>query len=301
MVCIKLLDTCRQCFEKVIQKAKMPAPMLGKRLPIIFLTSGKRYLYQTTQAKPAYFGRLSINFSKAGLPHLGYRTSVQISKCLTKNKSVRLQIPNQKNNHMKKKKIIFGLILTLGLIWFFRYFFGYWHGSTLFVILFGSILWIVLFMIAIFQLFKYFTEKDRDKQRLLVAIFIFCLNCIVVVKPQGLINWEKWEGENILVAEMEGTANCHTIIKLRPKNVFKYTSICFGMDFYMGTYKLSNDTLYLELEKDAPYIDRKSFAVFEKLKKGEDQYKHLCIYQNIEGFRCLNMSVIENNMGKIEK
>ena len=54
-------------------------------------------------------------------------------------------------------------------------------------------------------------------------------------------------------------------------------------------------------EKDAPYIDRKSFAVFEKLKKGEDQYKHLCIYQNIHGNRCLDLLIVEKNMEKKEE
>jgi hypothetical protein len=63
-------------------------------------------------------------------------------------------------------------------------------------------LWITLIIIGLSQGLKIIKEDKIDKNK--------CLITNSSMNPQGFINWEKYEGENIFVAEREGTANCRT-------------------------------------------------------------------------------------------
>ncbi len=87
-----------------------------------------------------------------------------------------------------------------------------------------------------------------------------------MAKPRGMINWENYEGENLLVAEKEGTADCRTIIKLKSEHKFKYINKCFGVEFYLGSYELRNDTIYLELKKEVPFMDKRTYAILKAKK-----------------------------------
>ena len=115
----------------------------------------------------------------------------------------------------------------------------------------------------------------------------------------GMINWEKYEGQNLLVADREGTANCRTIIKLKENNKFKYISRCFGVDFYFGTYKIRKDTLYLELDKNVGYMDKSSYAVLLKSKNDTTKYRQMILHKNYKDKRSLSFSIRELKMNKL--
>ena len=115
----------------------------------------------------------------------------------------------------------------------------------------------------------------------------------------GMINWEKYEGQNILVAEREGTANCRTIIKLKENNKLKYISRCFGVDFHLGTYELRKDTLYFELEKNVGYMDKYSYATLLKSKTDTTKYRRMILHKNFEDKRSLSFSIKEIKMNKL--
>ena len=119
------------------------------------------------------------------------------------------------------------------------------------------------------------------------------------MEPMGFVHWEKYEGQNVLVAETEGTVNCRTIIKLKKNNRFKYISRCFGVDFYFGTYKLVNDTLYLELDENVGYMDKSSYAVLLKTKNDTTRYRQLILYKNFDDKRNLSFSIREQRMSEI--
>jgi len=201
---------------------------------------------------------------------------------------------------LKRKKIISTLIVVFFGIWFFQYFLSYIQGAyTIVVLLIGLCLWFILLGIAIYQLIKLAVEKIKNYQRLLFVSIILILGFLSYTEPMGMINWEKYEGQNILVAEREGTANCRTIIKLKENNKLKYISRCFGVDFHLGTYELRKDTLYFELEKNVGYMDKYSYATLLKSKTDTTKYKRMILHKNFEDKRSLSFSIKEIKMNKL--
>ena len=201
---------------------------------------------------------------------------------------------------MKRKKIISALILTFFSIWFFQYFLSYVQGaSTIVVLLIGLCLWFVILAIALYQVVKLVIEKPKHYQRLIFVLVIIILNFLSLAEPMGMIDWEKYEDENLLVAEREGTANCRSIIKLKANNKFKYVNRCFGVDFHLGTYQISNDTIHLQLKNHVGYMDKKAFAVLLKSQNDSTKYSRVILHQNYEAKRKLSYFVKEINMDKL--
>ncbi|MEP7198128.1 MAG: hypothetical protein ABI851_16540 [Saprospiraceae bacterium] len=201
---------------------------------------------------------------------------------------------------MKRKKIILLLITFLVAIWNFQYFLSYIKGLyTIFVWIIGPILWLLLLTIGVFQIIRLVVEREKHFDRLKISLIIFSMLILTFSKPLGVINWEKYEDENFLVATMTGTANCKTIMQLKPNNKFKYVSICFGKDFYFGRYDVKGDTIYLHSEKRTPYMDRNSYALLAKSGNKLDEYRRLWLYQNYESKRFIPMNIIEFNTERL--
>ena len=79
----------------------------------------------------------------------------------------------------------------------------------------------------------------------MVGVLAFVLSSSVVY-PRGIVDFEKWESEPLLIAEREGAANCLTTLKLRKDKTFIERTICFGQSETTGTYNVVNDTIYFE-------------------------------------------------------
>ncbi len=159
-------------------------------------------------------------------------------------------------------------------IWIFQYFLSYLQGAFSIIVMLGGLgLWFLLLGLALFQVFKLVIEKTKQYERLIYVAVILILNLLSFAYPMGLVNWEKYESENILVAETEGTANCWTIIKLKNNNKFKYLSRCFGVNIYLGTYKFKNDTLYFELDKEVGFMDKSSYVTLLKSETDTTRYR----------------------------
>ena len=65
-------------------------------------------------------------------------------------------------------------------------------------------------------------------------------------KPFGLIDFDKLEGSDVLVAKREGAANCMTTLKLKHNFTFSERNVCFGVTETKGTFRVANDTIYFE-------------------------------------------------------
>jgi hypothetical protein len=63
-------------------------------------------------------------------------------------------------------------------------------------------------------------------------------------RPFGLVTFDNFERDDILVAEREGAANCMTTLKLKDDFTFIERNICFGVTETKGKYHLQNDTIY---------------------------------------------------------
>lgn len=202
---------------------------------------------------------------------------------------------------MKHQKIISFLIILFFGIWFFQYFLSYIPGAyTLIGFLTGITLWLVLSCIVIYQLIEFLLASNKDFHRLTYPVIITVLNVISFNNPTGIVDWEQYEEDDILlVAQMVGTANCATILSLKQHNRFKYTAICFGKDFYFGKYSIKGDTAFLELDKDAPYMDKASYAMLVKSQTDTTKYTHLVLYKSYTDERHIDLPVTEVDMREI--
>ena len=66
---------------------------------------------------------------------------------------------------------------------------------------------------------------------------------IIFLKPNGIINFDRIRGKDLLIAQAEGAANCMTTFKLKNNNKFVERTICFGVTEISGTYYLKGDTI----------------------------------------------------------
>lgn len=150
-----------------------------------------------------------------------------------------------------------------------RYF---WEGKLdLFAIpvfLFLAIVYLCLALALFGQVFFLIKEKFANVQRLIGAAILALLLTLTLCKPNGLINLEYFEAEDLLIAQREGSANCLTTFKLKKDHTFKERNICFGISEVTGTYRVSKDTIYFENVKRGKQEDKKyEFAVLQKLEK----------------------------------
>lgn len=107
----------------------------------------------------------------------------------------------------------------------------------------------ILFIILIKQIFQLFREKFSNKQRIISSIFLAVVVLSTFYFPTGLINFEKFEAEDILIAQREGAANCMTTIKLKANKKFIERTICFGFEETKGEYYTIGDTIFFKKVK----------------------------------------------------
>ncbi|GAB5399266.1 MAG: hypothetical protein Aureis2KO_08510 [Aureisphaera sp.] len=107
-----------------------------------------------------------------------------------------------------------------------------------------TIVFLALSIICLFQIGKGIIEKFSNRSRnWTIGIMAICLG-LILLKPRGIINFDKLEGDDLFVAQREGVANCMTTFKLKPNNKFKERSVCFGVSVVRGKYEIRNDTIF---------------------------------------------------------
>ena len=123
------------------------------------------------------------------------------------------------------------------------------------------------------QLFFAIREKFIDKQRLVIIGTLVFVLTVTLLKPNGLINFDKLQGKDLLVAEREGAANCMTTLKLKENNMFIERSVCFGVMEIKGNYELKGDTIFFI---DIGFVRHESgyykFAVIRKSDTEKTKY-----------------------------
>ncbi|WP_146201758.1 hypothetical protein [Sediminitomix flava] len=109
---------------------------------------------------------------------------------------------------------------------------------------------------------------------------------LIFLKPRGIINFDRFEGEDLFIAQREGALNCMTTFKLKPNNKFKERSVCFGISEVRGNYEIKNDTIFFSnvsvtrgseeyykfgILKKSKYRDEKAFF---RYRSGSDSIGH---------------------------
>lgn len=126
----------------------------------------------------------------------------------------------------------------------------YWEGKLgLFAIPAFVLLVAVYFGLGIALLRQiYFSVKEKFKQkyRLILIGLLTTVLLLTYFKPLGIIDFDRFEGTDVLIAEREGAANCLTTLKLKDDYTFRERIGCFGVSEIKGTFKVVNDTIYFD-------------------------------------------------------
>lgn len=180
----------------------------------------------------------------------------------------------------------------------------YWEGKLGFfafpVDFLLVIVYVVLGFILLRQFFLAFKEKFIDKQRLAIIGILVVVLTVIFFKPNGLINFDKLQGKDLLVAEREGAANCMTTLKLKENNSFIERSVCFGVMEVKGNYELKGDTIFF---KDIGYVRHESgyykFAVIQKSDTEKAKYLgDIVMYKNYNDTTGLDLWITKNELTK---
>ena len=126
----------------------------------------------------------------------------------------------------------------------------YWEADLGVFAMLSTLAMICYFFVLVFmllgQLFFASKEKFADRQRIYLVGGMTIVLLLAFLYPRGIINFEKLEGDTVLIAQNEGAANCTTTLKLRHNKKFVQQSSCFGLSEVTGTYQIKGDTIIFE-------------------------------------------------------
>lgn len=164
-----------------------------------------------------------------------------------------------------KNKILLILLLLFFVLINTQYFWeGYTGSALMFIVLLLVIIFFILVGCLLYLLMRSLREKFSIRRRNITVGMLAVVLTLTIFFPKGFIDFERWEGRNVLVAEREGAANCSTTIKLKEDNKFSIKSICFGIEKESGNYKVSADTIYFNYTH---YTKSDKLYAFGVLKK----------------------------------
>jgi len=154
---------------------------------------------------------------------------------------------------------------------------GSWEGKLgilafpLFLIL--VIYYFLLVILFIRQLFLLIREKFTDRPRLITSIFLAAVLVQTFFKPHGLVDFDKLKGEDLFIADYEGSGNCNSALKFKANNKFIKRDICFGIDEITGTYYKKGDTLFFQnIEPTTMKEKFDKFAIIKLFKSPKGIY-----------------------------
>ena len=164
-----------------------------------------------------------------------------------------------KNKGLLLTTIIFFLVVNTMYFWEAKL--GL-YAFPVFLIL--VVIYLGLGIALVIQIYFLIKEKLTDKKRLITIGLLTFVILVTFLRPFGIIDFDKLEGENILVAEREGAANCMTRLKLKDDFTFKKRIVCFGVSETKGNYRFQNDTIYFDNVR--PGLNEDDFYKFAVVK-----------------------------------
>ncbi len=199
------------------------------------------------------------------------------------------------NKSLLLTTIAFFLLVTVSDYWVWEM--GMW---ILPITLFLVIVFMVLLIKCFFQLAKAKKEKFSNPSRNWTFAVSSILLVLIFLWPQGMINFEKLEGENILVAHREGLANCMSTIQLKPNATFKLRNVCFGLSEFKGKYEYKNDTIFYFVPNASqghkPYYE---YGTVQEI--GKQGKKILIQYQSRRDTTGVRFEITKNKLLKYEE
>src|SRR5690606_9835359 len=140
------------------------------------------------------------------------------------------------------------------------------------------------------------------KKRLINIGLLTLVLTLTFLNPFGLIDFDKLEGENILIAEREGAANCMTTLKLKDNFTFRERSVCFGVTETKGRYYIQNDTIYfVNVNLGRHENNYYEFAIIKpsKVNTNENHFD-LTMFENLTDTTGFGLWITKNELIKLK-
>jgi hypothetical protein len=182
----------------------------------------------------------------------------------------------------------------------------YWEGKLeLFafpVFLILVIIFLGLGVALIRQIYFLVKENFKDNKRIIDIGLITLILTLIFLKPYGLIDLDKLEGDNILIAEKEGSANCMTTLKLKDNFKFSVRSVCFGITEIKGKFRLQNDTIFFDYVNVGRHENElyKFGIVNLSNSNNSKSIPYLTIYKKLTDTNGHKLWITKNDLNKLE-
>lgn len=161
-----------------------------------------------------------------------------------------------KRHSIPKGTIIFFLLINTSY---------FWEGKLGVFAMFSSLILIGVFFILVvallIEIVKSIQERWSNLNRLIAIGIMIIILSLTILKPKGIIDFDKLEGKDLLIAKKEGGGNCNTRLQLKENKKFIKKSICFGVHEVRGRYELEGDTVYFKNNKDQPIKDFYQYGI----------------------------------------
>ncbi len=182
----------------------------------------------------------------------------------------------------------------------------YWEGKfglfafPAFILL--AVVYAGLAIALVRQIYFLIKEKFSDKQRLFKVGLLTIVLALTFYKPFGLIDFDKLEGGDLLIAEREGAANCMTTLKLKDDFTFRERNVCFGVTEIKGNYHLENDTIYFDNVNIGRHEDEfYKFAIVKPSKFNKDgKHFDLTRYKSLTDTVGHELWITKNELNKLK-
>ena len=182
----------------------------------------------------------------------------------------------------------------------------YWEGKLGFFAFPAFLILVIIFfglgVALIRQIYFLVKEKFTDKKLLINIGLLTLVLTLTFLKPFGLIDFDKLEGNNVLIAEREGSANCMTTLKLKDNFTFSERSVWFGVTETKGNYHLQNDTIFFETVSVGRHENEfYKFAVVKPSKfENSKIIGDLIRYKNLTDITGHELWITKNELNKLK-
>jgi len=161
------------------------------------------------------------------------------------------------------------LLLTTAVIFFLLvnttyYWEGMLGGWAMLAGICMFLTFIILVVALLRQLYLVFKERFKHRSRLYLTGIIATVLATSVFLP-GMIDPEKFEAKDLLIAHRPGVAGCSTLLKLKADDTFYIREVCFGVDKVGGTYSINKDTIVFHFQQTG---DTSMIYAFGVIKPG---------------------------------
>jgi len=161
------------------------------------------------------------------------------------------------------------------------------------IMLLVFITWCILAGAMVWQGYKVTAEKFKNKERNITVILVAVVVGLAIYSPFGIIDFERFESKDLLIAEGQGRGNCMTFVKLKKDKTFRKGSECFGVAKEKGEYSIHNDTItFSDIDKGFY-----KFALIERPDSlSEGKTGDLLLYSELKDTTPVRLWIIKNEL-----